>query len=170
MCHLTLLLGSFWKMKIKVRSITHADYQMIFSMHSWIYLNTITITVKNNNWLKYAEFYHNENNSPLNNPLMPPIFFTIWANFVYWVISSWTSRTETPAPRATLCERPGWRVNSLAPSWLSNSALQKHQCTHGSKEELFIIIPHTNTNSQFLWLLRDSTLIVHAVHDGHEFF
>ena len=53
---------------------------------------------------------------------MPPIFFTIWANFVYCVSSSWTSRIDTPAPRATLDARPVWRVNSFAPSWESSSA------------------------------------------------
>ena len=59
--------------------------------------------------------------SPLNSPLMPPIFFTIWANFLYCVSSSLTSLTETPAPRATRCVRPACFVNNLSPSKLSSS-------------------------------------------------
>lgn len=59
--------------------------------------------------------------SPLKSPLMPPIFLTIWANFVYWVSSSWTSRVATPDPRATLWILLGCLLNSLAPSLLSSS-------------------------------------------------
>lgn len=59
---------------------------------------------------------------PLNSPLMPPIFFTIWANLVYWVSSSWTSLVATPDPRATLWILLGCLLNSLAPSLLSSSA------------------------------------------------
>ena len=62
---------------------------------------------------------------PLNNPLIPPIFFTIAANLVYCDKSSCTSRTDTPLPRATRVERPGWRENSFAPLGLSSSENEK---------------------------------------------
>ena len=62
---------------------------------------------------------------PLNNPLIPPIFFTIAANLVYCDKSSCTSRTDTPLPRATRVERPGWRENSFAPLGLSSSKNEK---------------------------------------------
>ena len=58
---------------------------------------------------------------PLKRPFIPPIFFTIAANLVYCDSSSWTSRTDTPQPRATRVERPGWRENSFAPLGLSSS-------------------------------------------------
>ena len=62
---------------------------------------------------------------PLNKPLIPPIFFTIAANLVYCDKSSCTSRTDTPLPRATRVERPGWRENSFAPLGLSSSENEK---------------------------------------------
>ena len=62
---------------------------------------------------------------PLNKPLIPPIFFTIAANLVYCDKSSCTSRTDTPQPRATRVERPGWRENSFAPLGLSSSENEK---------------------------------------------
>ena len=51
----------------------------------------------------------------LKSPFIPPIFFTIWANLVYWESSSWTSRTLVPDPRATRTVRPGCLPNSFAP-------------------------------------------------------
>ena len=63
-------------------------------------------------------------NLPLNSPLIPPIFFTIAANFVYCDNNSCTSRTDTPLPRATRVLLPGWRENSLAPLGLSSSENQ----------------------------------------------
>ena len=60
---------------------------------------------------------------PLKSPLMPPIFFTICANLVYWVKSSWTSLVETPEPLATLWILPGCLLKTLAPSVLSSSAI-----------------------------------------------
>ena len=58
---------------------------------------------------------------PLNSPLIPPIFFTICANFVYCLSRSSTSRCDTPAPRATRCTRPGCLEKMRAPSALSSS-------------------------------------------------
>lgn len=59
---------------------------------------------------------------PLKSPLIPPIFFTICANLVYCVRSSWTSLVDTPDPRATLWILPGCLLKTLAPSVLSSSA------------------------------------------------
>ena len=59
--------------------------------------------------------------SPLNKPLIPPIFLTMAANLVYCESSSWTSLVEAPAPRATRAVRLGWRENNFAPLGLSSS-------------------------------------------------
>lgn len=67
---------------------------------------------------------------PLNSPLMPPIFFTTAANFVYCEIRSFTSFSVTPAPWATRITRPDCFVNSFAPSLLSSSVwTQKNSST-----------------------------------------
>lgn len=63
----------------------------------------------------------------LNNPLMPPIFFTTAANFVYCVIKSFTSFSVTPDPCATLTILPGCLLNNFAPSLLSNSKKRNNQ-------------------------------------------
>lgn len=63
---------------------------------------------------------------PLNKPLMPPIFLTIWANFVYCVSNSCTSLVATPDPRATRWMRLACLVKSLAPSLLSSSEMINH--------------------------------------------
>ena len=63
---------------------------------------------------------------PLKSPLIPPIFFTICANLVYCVKSSWTSLVDTPDPLATLWILPGCLLKTLAPSVLSSSAGKGH--------------------------------------------
>lgn len=68
-------------------------------------------------WLTFLDI-----SPPLKSPLIPPIFFTICANLVYCVRSSWTSLVETPDPRATLWILPGCLLKTLAPSVLSSSA------------------------------------------------
>ena len=54
-------------------------------------------------------------NLPLNSPFIPPIFFTMAANLVYWVNSSCTSRWLVPDPLATRVVRPGCCLNNFAP-------------------------------------------------------
>lgn len=66
---------------------------------------------------------------------MPPIFFTICANLVYWVSSSWTSRVATPDPRATRWILLGCLLKSFAPSLLSSSA-QTHK-HHVNQNNIF---------------------------------
>lgn len=84
--------------------------------------------------LKQFEIYHVQcvhehwikKQQPLNKPLMPPIFLTIWANFVYCVSNSCTSLVATPDPRATRWMRLGCLLKSLAPSLLSSSEMKNH--------------------------------------------
>lgn len=79
-------------------------------------------------WLVYKHWI--QITQPLNKPLMPPIFLTICANFVYWVSNSCTSLVATPDPRATRWMRLGCLLKSLAPSLLSSSELEKAHYVH----------------------------------------
>lgn len=91
---------------------------------------------------------------PLKSPLIPPIFFTICANLVYWVRSSWTSLVDTPDPLATLWILPGCLLKTLAPSVLSSSAGkgQLRSCTHNYhslSKHLHLNVSHTEKQIQW---------------------
>lgn len=94
---------------------------------------------------------------PLKRPLMPPIFLTIWANLVYCVSNSWTSLVATPEPRATLWILFGCLLNSLAPSLLSSS-----------EKTVFNHLSLSSECDGCKGQLTHVTLVVHAVHDGHQ--
>ena len=86
---------------------------------------------------------------------MPPIFFTIWANFLYWARSSFTSLVDTPAPRATLWMRPVCLVNNLSPSKLSNSVIKKIYIPYSKLTKficLFSLLIYSLLKSIYLYL------------------